>query len=110
MSEASEVNEVNEELRAAFELLGLEPTRDRAQLKTAYRSRVTRAHPDHGGTVEAFNALQDAFAKADAYASAPVPCADCAGTGQVTVARGFTVGKFSCTRCGGTGEADDSAN
>jgi ferredoxin len=44
-----------------FEVLGLEPDADEEAIDRAYRERVKEAHPDHGGSVEAFLAVRSAY-------------------------------------------------
>lgn len=46
---------------AAYETLGLEPGADRAAIREAYRERAKETHPDHGGSVEAFLAVREAY-------------------------------------------------
>jgi hypothetical protein len=52
----------------AFDRLGLPPTADVDEVKTAYRRRVKNVHPDHGGNSESFKRLQDAYATAKEHA------------------------------------------
>jgi hypothetical protein len=47
--------------------LGLLPPYTIEDVKVAYRDKVKLAHPDRGGTVEAFNEIQTAFERAQAY-------------------------------------------
>lgn len=54
---------------AAFDRLGLPPTADTDEVKTAYRKRVKHVHPDHGGDSESFKRLQDAYATAKEHAN-----------------------------------------
>ncbi len=45
--------------REARELLGLPPVYSAADVEAAYRARARHAHPDHGGTAEAFRAITE---------------------------------------------------
>ncbi len=47
--------------------LGLAPPYVLEDIKQAYRDKVKLAHPDHGGSIAAFNAVQTAFERAQAY-------------------------------------------
>jgi hypothetical protein len=47
--------------------LGLAPPYAIEDVKQAYRDKVKEAHPDHGGSIEAFKAVQEAFERAQAY-------------------------------------------
>jgi hypothetical protein len=44
-----------------FKVLGLSWPFTEAQLKSAFRDRVIKAHPDHGGDDATFKALMDAY-------------------------------------------------
>ena len=47
--------------------LGLAPPYSQEDVMQAYRTKAMRVHPDHGGTVEQFRALQEAFEQAKQY-------------------------------------------
>lgn len=47
--------------------LGLAPPYTQEDVMQAYRTKVMKVHPDHGGSAEEFLALQDAFEKAKQY-------------------------------------------
>ena len=47
--------------------LGLAPPYTQEDVMQAYRDKAKRVHPDHGGSVEEFRALQEAFEKAKQY-------------------------------------------
>jgi len=44
-----------------YEILGVDPNADDAEIVDAYRERVKEAHPDQGGSMEAFLAVKAAF-------------------------------------------------
>ena len=44
-----------------FEVLGVDPDADDAELKRAYRRRAKEAHPDQGGSVEEFQRVKAAY-------------------------------------------------
>ncbi len=47
--------------------LGLAPPYVKEDIKKAYLEKAKLAHPDRGGTVEAFNALHEAFERAEEF-------------------------------------------
>ena len=49
------------EVRAAAELLNVDPDASPEDLKKAYKKAALRAHPDKGGTKEQFQAVADAY-------------------------------------------------
>jgi len=53
---------------AAFEVLGLAPTAGPEEVRTAYRERLKRVHPDQGGDRDAFRRLREAYTVAKAAA------------------------------------------
>ncbi|MEF8807708.1 ferredoxin Fer [Natronomonas sp.] len=44
-----------------FEVLGVEPGADEETVERAYRQRIKDAHPDHGGSQEAFRRVRRAY-------------------------------------------------
>lgn len=48
--------------QAAAEVLGVDSSASRAELRQAFRARARRAHPDGGGSAEAFRQLREAYA------------------------------------------------
>jgi hypothetical protein len=53
---------------AAFSRLGLTPTADADEVRTAYRRRVKNVHPDQGGDSESFRRLREAYTTAKEHA------------------------------------------
>ena len=53
----------------AFSALGLSPDASGEEVTAAYRERVKDAHPDHGGDVESFRRLREAYVEAKQRAS-----------------------------------------
>lgn len=53
---------------AAFALLGLSTDATETEIRSAYREKVKRAHPDQGGDPETFRRVRDAYATARAHA------------------------------------------
>lgn len=54
---------------AAFALLGLETDATESEIRSAYREKVKRVHPDQGGDPETFRRVRDAYATAHAHAT-----------------------------------------
>lgn len=54
---------------AAFALLGLETDATESEIRSAYREKVKRVHPDQGGDPETFRRVRDAYATAHAHAA-----------------------------------------
>jgi len=54
---------------AAFDHLGLSRDASVEEIRHAYRDRVKRVHPDHGGSQAEFKRLQEAYATAREHAS-----------------------------------------
>lgn len=50
--------------RSVWAILGVEQGVTLEELRAAYRKRALETHPDHGGDVEAFRALIEAYAEA----------------------------------------------
>jgi len=53
---------------AAFDRLGLSRNATAEEVRHAYRDRVKRVHPDHGGSQAEFKRLQEAYATAREHA------------------------------------------
>lgn len=45
-----------------YELLGVEPTADQSEVKTAFRREAKRNHPDQGGNAALFRMIEEAYA------------------------------------------------
>ncbi len=61
-------NSRNNDTRPDFMIaLGLAPPYAAEDVKAAYLLKAKQAHPDHGGSVKEFNALQSAFDQANKY-------------------------------------------
>lgn len=63
------------------EILGLPRNATAEEVKRRYRELASKAHPDKGGTVEQFQALQAAYEAA--LQLPPVNCETCEDTGVV---------------------------
>jgi hypothetical protein len=61
---------VDEAVTSAFAELDLGPDASAGEVKSAYRTRIKEAHPDHGGDREEFQRLQDAYTVARDHADA----------------------------------------
>ena len=48
-------------MASPFEILGVDPDADEAEIVDAYRERVKETHPDQGGSPEAFRRVKTAF-------------------------------------------------
>ena len=57
-------------VRTAFALFDLPTTASPEQVKSAYRTQVKDAHPDHGGDATEFRRLREAYTTARDYADA----------------------------------------
>jgi DnaJ-domain-containing protein 1 len=61
---------VDNPVSVAFAELDLDPRASPDEVKSAYRTKIKEAHPDHGGDREEFKRLQDAYATARDHAAA----------------------------------------
>lgn len=50
-------------MESPFDVLDLGSDADEEEIEQAYRERVKQAHPDHGGSVEEFRAVRNAYEK-----------------------------------------------
>ena len=87
----------------AFEILGLPASATPAEVKQRWRELCRVHHPDRGGNVVEFNTYRRAYLAAYEAASAPVPCPDCGGTGQVRYTSSWSSIFMPCLTCGGSG-------
>lgn len=92
-------------------------TVEAAAVSSAYRSMAFGAHPDHGGTLEAFAAIDRAKhvlllwikgrgPEAPSPGMAVNRCGPCDGTGFRKVQHGFKAMRVQCVKCRGTGDLD----
>lgn len=54
--------------RSAWSVLGISSSASVEEVRTAYRDRVKDVHPDHGGSVEEFTRLREAYVVAKEWA------------------------------------------
>lgn len=88
-------------MRDPFAILGLPDTASPEMVKEAYQRQLFKAHPDYGGSVDAFRELRAAYLAAAQYASSPKPCTTCEGRGTATVIKGFHQAQVTCPDCKG---------
>ena len=89
----------------AFALLGLPEDAAPDAVRSAYRLAAKAAHPDAGGSPEAFGRLTEALAVALAAATAERVCRACSGMGSFEASKGFYRVRLRCAECAGTGRA-----
>lgn len=80
-----------------YELLNVSRSATDEELETAYKRARRTAHPDAGGSPEAFTAVQLAYAFIKKR-----PCPDCEGSGYVKIRTGHFVSKKPCPKCWNT--------
>ena len=92
-------------LAEAADVLGVKDlsTQSPADLQRIYRDRARTAHPDGGGSAEAFNRLRVAYVLALSEAEA-AGCPDCNGTGRMKFVGGFSMASYVCETCHGSGK------
>lgn len=76
------------------EVLGISPGATDDEIRAAYKRAAMKHHPDRGGSSEAFQAVQDAYAALQNRV-----CPDCGGKGFTTTRQGFFVSKTPCPKC-----------
>lgn len=57
---------------SSFDILGIDPDADDAEIDRAYRQRVKEAHPDHGGSASEFQRVRTAYERLNAGGETPV--------------------------------------
>lgn len=82
-----------------FEVLGLTSEATPGEVKAAWRSLASHAHPDKGGQADEFDRLRKAYQEALACAELPAPCAKCGGSGKLRVQHGWTAVELPCDGC-----------
>lgn len=85
----------------SFYLLGLEPGATPAEIQAAYKKLSFKLHPDHGGTAERFDDLNQAAKAAKAYALTE-PCPTCRGKGHLGQSSGWFSTTLLCQICHGS--------
>lgn len=81
-------------MSAPHEVLGVSSEATDDEIRAAYKRAAMKHHPDRGGSPEAFQAVQDAYAALQSRA-----CPDCGGKGFTTTRQGFFVSKKECPKC-----------
>lgn len=76
------------------EVLGISPGATDDEIRAAYKRAAMKHHPDRGGSSEAFQAVQDAYAALQNRV-----CPDCGGKGFTTTRQGFFVSRKECPKC-----------
>ena len=104
LSEADQIHLLAEATKAAVQVTQADLERAYAdnremystpeQIRAAHRELMKLMHPDRGGSSEAFQAVQDAYAALQNRV-----CPDCGGKGFITTRQGFFVSKTPCPKC-----------
>jgi curved DNA-binding protein CbpA len=85
-----------------FDVLGVDPDADEGEIVEAYRKRVKEAHPDRGGSAEAFRRVQAAYERIRAgRGDEAIESRDERGTGAAT-----SPGADGSNESGGDGSGD----
>lgn len=86
-----------------FAFFGLDINASLNDIKEKYRAHAFSAHPDQGGDVLQFSALNDHYRNCIEFAK-NAPCPQCNGTGQfTTINAAMKLMPVSCLRCDGSG-------
>lgn len=48
-------------METPYDVLGIDPTASTREVQRAYRERIKRAHPDHGGSIDEFRRVRGAY-------------------------------------------------
>lgn len=104
------------EVDAALAVLDVAEPFTSEDVKLAYRAKVQTAHPDKGGSPEAFALVDRAKhvllrwleqgAGQKTATGAGRECTRCQGRGYVESHRGFRALKMQCPQCRGSGDLD----
>lgn len=94
----------SEEVRAALTSVGADETMPEDAIRDLAKQALMRAHPDHGGTSDAFRAALRARDIIEASAEARQICPTCDGKGKVMLpGRNWQTFPALCGTCRGTG-------
>lgn len=85
-------------MRTPHEILGIEPSATQEEIKTAFRRKAMRTHPDRGGSDEEFRAVVKAYETLQRTTSTG-KCVICNGTGQIRTYEGSFVVLKPCPTC-----------
>ena len=88
-------------IERAFEIIGIPPTATMQEVSNAYKTLARAAHPDGGGSADAFYELNTAYQIVAEFVRS-APCPDCIG-GYRARSRGFAHVQVVCDTCNGTG-------
>ena len=86
-----------------FKILELDNTASPSDVKKQYKQLLRVHHPDHGGTVNNFIELKEAYDKAMKISKA-TKCTECNGFGNTQKLKGFKVLEIICPKCQGSGK------
>lgn len=81
-------------MKTPHEILGVAPDASEEDIRKAYRRAAMQHHPDRGGSIAAFQAVQGAYEALQKQA-----CPVCGNKGFTTVRQGFFVSKTPCPKC-----------
>lgn len=86
-----------------FEILELNNTASPEEVKKQFKQLLKVHHPDHGGTVDNFMELKEAYEKAMKI-SKNKECKNCLGYGVLYKLNGFRTAQTRCPECKGSGK------
>lgn len=88
-----------------LDLLGLGEYVTPQQAKARFRELSLRHHPDRGGSVAMFAAINSAYKRIMEDITTPKKCLTCGGRGTVVDnGIGFKTVRSRCVQCGGSGK------